>query len=79
MWPGMAMESLLGGGADRSGCAQAVIFLFEHSESGSAGLILNRRTSYNLGSLQGGDMLCPDFAGASQLFKYLFAISIIFT
>lgn len=52
--------------ADADGCVgpvQAVIFLFEHSESGSAGLILNRRTSYNIGSLTGADMLCPEFAG----------------
>lgn len=42
--------------------AQAVIFIFEHSESGSAGLILNRPTQYTIGSIGGLETLCPDFA-----------------
>ena len=42
--------------------AQAVIFIFEHSEGGSAGLILNRPTQYTIGSIGGLETLCPDFA-----------------
>ena len=42
--------------------AQAVIFIFEHSEQGSAGLILNRPTQYTIGSMPGLETLCPDFA-----------------
>ena len=41
---------------------QAVIFIFEHSEQGSAGLILNRPTQYTIGSMPGLETLCPDFA-----------------
>lgn len=41
---------------------QAVIFLFDHSEQGSAGLILNRPTQYKMGSVSGLDALCPEFA-----------------
>lgn len=41
---------------------QAVIFLFAHSNEGSAGLILNRPTEYNLGQLAGFEELLPDFA-----------------
>jgi Uncharacterized ACR, COG1678 len=46
------------------GC-QAVILLFQHDETGSSGLILNRRTSFRIESLKGATMLCPYFAGAS--------------
>lgn len=41
---------------------QAVIFLFAHSKEGSAGLILNRPTEYNLGQLAGFEDLLPDFS-----------------
>ena len=42
--------------------AQAVIFIFEHSEQGSGGLILNRPTQYTIGSMPGLETLCPEFA-----------------
>jgi hypothetical protein len=44
-------------------CApQAVIFMFEHGESGSAGLILNRPTQFTIGTIGGLETLCPEFA-----------------
>lgn len=46
---------------------QAVIFIFEHSEQGSAGLILNRPTQYQIGSMPGLETLCPEF-GNNVLF-----------
>jgi putative AlgH/UPF0301 family transcriptional regulator len=42
-------------------CLQAVIFIFEHSQQGSAGLILNRPTQYTIGGLPGLETLCPEF------------------
>lgn len=42
---------------------QAVIFLFAHGKEGSAGLILNRPTEYNLGQLAGFEDLLPEFGG----------------
>ncbi|KAH7280087.1 hypothetical protein KP509_37G051900 [Ceratopteris richardii] len=44
---------------------QAVIFLFAHTIEGSAGLILNRPTEYNLGQLAGFEELLPDFANCA--------------
>lgn len=41
---------------------QSVIFIFEHSESGSAGLILNKPTEHTIGSIDGLESLCPEFA-----------------
>ena len=41
---------------------QAVIFLFEHDDTASAGFILNRPTERLLGKLVGADELCPEFA-----------------
>lgn len=41
---------------------QAVIFLFEHSEEGSAGFILNRPTELTLGKLLAADALLPEFS-----------------
>ncbi len=41
--------------------AQAVIFIFEHSEQGSAGLILNKPTQYTIGTMSGLEALCPEF------------------
>ncbi|CAD7701139.1 unnamed protein product [Ostreobium quekettii] len=46
--------------------SQAVIFIFTHSESGSAGLILNRPTEFTLGKVAGAEEMCPEFA-ESQL------------
>ena len=46
---------------------QAVIFIFEHSEQGSAGLILNRPTQYTIGGMPGLETLCPEF-GDNVLF-----------
>lgn len=40
---------------------QAVIFLFAHTKEGSAGLIINRPTEYNLGQLAGFEDLLPEF------------------
>lgn len=42
------------------GCLQAVIFLATHDEMGSAGFILNRPTTVQLGDLVEGDAL-PQF------------------
>ncbi len=42
--------------------AQSVIFLFEHSEQGSAGLILNKPTQYTIGTMSGLEALCPEFS-----------------
>ena len=42
--------------------SQSVIFIFEHSESGSAGLILNKPTEHTIGSIDGLESLCPEFA-----------------
>ncbi|KAL3162870.1 hypothetical protein ABBQ32_009321 [Trebouxia sp. C0010 RCD-2024] len=42
--------------------SQAVIFLFEHDETSSAGFILNKPTEHRLGRLVGADELCPEFA-----------------
>lgn len=44
---------------------QAVIFIFEHGEGGSAGLILNRPTQFTIGSIGGLEALCPEFADNS--------------
>mmetsp|Transcript_18217 Transcript_18217/g.58916 ORF Transcript_18217/g.58916 Transcript_18217/m.58916 type:complete len:338 (+) Transcript_18217:127-1140(+) len=41
--------------------AESVIFLFEHGEGGSGGLILNRPTQYSIGSLSGVEQLLPEF------------------
>ena len=41
---------------------QAVIFLFEHDDTGTAGFILNKPTEHKLGKLVGADELCPEFA-----------------
>lgn len=41
---------------------QAVIFMFEHGEEGSAGFILNRPTELTLGKLVAADALLPEFA-----------------
>ena len=41
---------------------QAVIFLFEHDDTSSAGFILNKPTEHKLGRLVGADELCPEFA-----------------
>ena len=41
---------------------QAVIFLFEHSDEGSAGFILNRPTELTLGKLLAADALLPEFS-----------------
>lgn len=41
---------------------QAVIFLFEHDDKGSAGFILNKPTEHKLGKIVGADELCPEFA-----------------
>ena len=41
---------------------QAVIFIFEHSEQGSAGLILNKPTQYTIGTMSGLEALCPEFS-----------------
>ena len=41
---------------------QAVIFLFEHDDKGTAGFILNRPTEHKLGKIVGADELCPEFA-----------------
>ena len=49
------------------GLSQAVIFIFEHSEQGSAGLILNRPTQYTIGGMPGLETLCPEF-GENVLF-----------
>jgi putative transcriptional regulator len=43
---------------------RACIFLFDHSEQGSAGLILNRRTEYKLGTIAGSAPFLPEFAEA---------------
>ncbi len=40
--------------------AQCVIFLFEHSEQGSAGLILNKPTQYTIGTMAGLEALGPE-------------------
>ena len=48
-------------------CLQAVIFIFEHSEQGSAGLILNRPTQYTIGGMPGLETLGPEF-GDNVLF-----------
>ena len=42
--------------------AQAVIFIFEHSKQGSAGLILNKPTQYTIGTMSGLEALCPEFS-----------------
>ncbi len=36
--------------------------MFEHSEQGSAGLILNRPTQYTVGDLAGLETLCPAYS-----------------
>ena len=41
---------------------QAVIFLFEQDDIGSAGFMLNKPTEHILGKLVGADKLCPEFA-----------------
>lgn len=41
---------------------QAVIFLFEHSQEGSAGFILNKPTELTLGKLVAAEALLPEFA-----------------
>lgn len=43
---------------------QAVILLFEHGDYGSAGIILNRRTTRRIGELQRAELLGQKFAGA---------------
>ena len=43
---------------------RAVIFLFEHSAEGSAGLILNRPTEHKLGSIAGAAPFLPEFKDA---------------
>ena len=53
--------------ADSMDLLQAVIFIFEHSEQGSAGLILNRPTQYTIGGMPGLETLCPEF-GDNVLF-----------
>ncbi len=53
--------------ADPLDLLQAVIFIFEHSEQGSAGLILNRPTQYTIGGMPGLETLCPEF-GDNVLF-----------
>ena len=40
---------------------KAVIFLFEHNKDGSAGLILNRPTVYNISAVGGAESLLPEF------------------
>ncbi|DBB08311.1 TPA: hypothetical protein ACH3X3_008476 [Trebouxia sp. C0006] len=47
---------------DRKSESQAVIFLFEHDNTASAGFILNKPTEHVLGKLVGADNLCPEFA-----------------
>lgn len=42
---------------------QAVILMIEHGEAGSMGLILNRRTNYTLGTMNGADKLPSVFSG----------------
>ncbi|CAM6097365.1 unnamed protein product [Calypogeia fissa] len=44
---------------------QAVIFIFEHGEDGSAGFILNRPTSYALGQVPGFGKFMPEFIESS--------------
>lgn len=41
---------------------RSVIFLFEHSAQGAAGIILNRPTEYQLGQIEGAEKLLPQFA-----------------
>lgn len=45
--------------------SQAVIFIFVHSDTGSAGLILNRPTQYQLGKIAGAEDMCPQFADST--------------
>ncbi|GMH39461.1 hypothetical protein BSKO_07359 [Bryopsis sp. KO-2023] len=42
--------------------SQAVLLIFAHNETGTAGLILNRLTGYKIGKVTGADFLCPAFA-----------------
>jgi putative transcriptional regulator len=41
--------------------SQAVILIFSHDESGSAGIILNKPTQYTVGQVLGAEELCPHF------------------
>eukprot|EP00898_Chlorokybus_atmophyticus_P003290 jgi/Chlat1/3962/Chrsp26S04207 len=41
---------------------QAVIYIFDHRASGSAGLIINKPTERTIGSLSGAEALCPEFS-----------------
>ncbi len=43
---------------------RAVIFLFDHSDEGSAGIILNRPTEHTLGGIAGASTFMPEFATA---------------
>lgn len=49
-------------GSSQGYFSQAVIFLFEHDDTASAGFILNKPTEHVLGKLVGADNLCPEFA-----------------
>jgi putative transcriptional regulator len=43
---------------------RAVIFLFDHTDEGSAGLILNRPTEHKLGNIAGAAPFLPEFNDA---------------
>mmetsp|Transcript_11048 Transcript_11048/g.26199 ORF Transcript_11048/g.26199 Transcript_11048/m.26199 type:complete len:112 (-) Transcript_11048:554-889(-) len=47
--------------------SQSVIFVFEHGQNGSAGIILNRPTQYNIQDVSGTERLCPEF-GSNLLY-----------
>lgn len=40
---------------------EAVVLIFAHNETGTAGLLLNRLTGYKIGKVAGADFLCPEF------------------
>jgi len=44
--------------------SRAVILLFEHGVEGSAGLILNKPTKFELGTIGGAESLLPEFASS---------------
>lgn len=50
--------------------SQAVIFIYAHEESGSAGLILNRPTQYFVSEINGIEHMCPEFE--RNKFQFLF-------
>lgn len=52
---------------ERTTPPQAVIFLLEHDDRGSLGLILNKPTSFKMSTIRGCEVLCPEFA-EQQLF-----------